>query len=142
MNQPTLPIGIRETVEVNATIGEKVRRRGILNRVLGRTTVKRLEEEDGYSFKKSIIDADDITPDNYHDPELRYALRLAAAAKAAGWFEISEYTEVCARVDIVMTNDGPDSRLLRANYSGSPFSQGSQDDSFMDDLRRLDTSSV
>lgn len=80
----------------------------------------------------TTIKVDDINQLN--DPDLRYALRLSAAASAAGWEEHSPGSMSMHDVWIHATDEGADSQLTGATYSGVVTAAG---DTFMRNFERF-----
>lgn len=78
------------------------------------------------------INVDDI--DKVVDPDLRYALRLKAAAEAAGSFQHSLGSNSSHDVQVDATHEGFNSRFVHANYTGVT-KHGK--DMFMENLRRF-----
>lgn len=122
VQQPTLDLPIREPVMVNLYLGEEYRKGGFLARRLGmgKKAVRMLNDEScGISWKRVRVSSEDITTENFTDPDLRYALRFAAAAKALGMIPDSETLSHSNSVWVIATDGGKDSRLLSADYSGN-----------------------
>ena len=86
-------------------------------RLVGHKVVTKLMLDPDTSWPTSKnIDSDDIS--ELRDPKLRYALRFADAADAVGWIEDGPYTKSGHHVTIVATDNGVDSLLLYACYTG------------------------
>jgi len=83
--------------------------------------------------KTTTIDAEKIG--ELKDPQLRYALRFADAANAAGWQVESPGAMSGHFVNVEATDEGLDSRFVHATYTGI-IKDGV--DTFMENLRRFD----
>ncbi len=121
--QPELPI-VEPARNVEWTNADKVYKRGLF----GRKAIKIVERWDGpYTLNKTIVQASSIT--NIKDPDLRYALRYKDAVEAVGWVRHSETSSSKGYVTVVATDNGKESELLSAIYSGS------EDETFVDWLK-------
>jgi len=128
--QLALPIAARAQCEVSwFNVAETAKRR----RFIGKQTVRSLlYDEDTGLASRTTIRAEDI--DEVKDAKLRYALRFAAAAKAAGW-EPDGFGAGIHSVTIHATDEGLNSRLVgEPIYSGRSHDGG---DTFMENLRRF-----
>lgn len=120
-DQP-LPVPIRPEREVSWLHGIDSRRLGWLGRKPMMLCI-----ESGFP-ERTTVKTEAIS--EIRDPNLRYALRFADAANAAGSIRDGEFSSHSLEVRIVATDEGTESRLLDAWYSGI-------DDTFMDDLRKF-----
>lgn len=99
-------------------------------RLVGHKVVSKLVLDPDTSWPTSrYIDTADIS--KLGDPKLRYALRFADAADAVGWIEDSPYTKSGHNVTIAATDDGAESLLLYACYTGVV---NRRQDTFMESL--------
>lgn len=101
-------------------------------RLLGKKVISELIIDEKGWAKTTSISVAEIS--SLKDPNLRYALRFAAAADAVGWVASSEYTSYCHDVGVYATDNGLDSQLINAHYSG--IARG-RTDTFMENLRRF-----
>lgn len=118
---------MREVDWFNVVRVEK-KRRFFRNKVL----VDLIIDDDTCMPALSTIPSCDI--DKIEDPDLRYALRFADAAEAAGWFEHSPGHKSSHFVQVNGTEGGFDSQFVWAAYTGI-VNNGT--DSFMENLRRF-----
>ena len=94
-----------------------------LHELLGRKVVTRFifeKIEHGYTWRKrASVPASEIS--SLSDPELRYALRLQSTVNSVGWAPIvGSSAMVRHTVAVQATDEGLDSRLISAVYSGNP----------------------
>ena len=88
-----------------------------VQRKLFRTKVHiNLIAEGGMGVNRTYMDADDIAA--LQDPNLRYALRFADAAETSRWSNNGDSLCSGHLMSVVATNEGVDSQLLDAIYSG------------------------
>lgn len=128
--QLPLPFDDRPLHEVNWIHGTTEKQRHWL---FGRKTVNHLITElDGITLAKTRIAAKDVH--RIKDPLLRYALAYQDAAAAAGTYHHTEYLSSSHYVSVVATNEGFDSKLISATYTGTD-KDGS--DTFIENLQRF-----
>lgn len=120
--QLTLPVEIRKEKEVWWLNAEQ---KPSLLRFLGKKTLKTVYPYDSQTGNVSFTSIDVSEISNLSDPDLRYALRFDEAARAAGQ---------CI-VHVAATDEGMDSRLITAWYSGD-IRDGV--DTFMEALHNCD----
>lgn len=89
--------------------------------------------QDTYLPQKTSVDTGTIP--NFKDRDLRYALAFADAARAVGYREISPTMSTAHSVGVVATDEGMNSRLLKAQYTG--VGEGTND-TFMQNLHSAD----
>lgn len=103
-------------------------------RLLGRSIINELIYQEGHSLPTTTsIEVDRLA--EVKDPDLRYALRFAAAIDAVGWVGEDREGGCTAYKDMVYieaTNEGINSRLVGATYSGKIDDDGH--DTFMDGI--------
>lgn len=121
--QLSLPVEIRPRQEVSWY--NAFQRRNWL----GRVSIVNLIE--GGTLKQSKIDVENIS--DLTDPNLRYALRFAAAANAVGFTYDAPNSSYSHSVSVTSTDEGLESHLLSAEYTGV-VKNGI--DTFMQDLHR------
>lgn len=125
-NQLVLPLDLGITRQVVWYHGELITQR----RWLRTKKVVRLVVEQSTGLPaKTFIDAGSIA--ELKDPALRHALALADTTNAVGWTHTSPTGASAHDVMVIATNDGIDSRLVAAQYTG--VGEGSND-SFMQNL--------
>ena len=95
---------------------------------LGKEVVTRVVEDEQGHAKFQRMDSDDIP--TIKDPDLKMALRLADAAKRMGWIRDKGLSSYAHFVAIEATDEGAESKLVRAYYPGHP-------DQLMADLHRF-----
>lgn len=120
--QLMLPLGVYPQREVMVQVAEEVRDW----RKFGRRVVMVMAGQPQFEF----VNVDAIN--DFQDPDLRYALRFAAAAVAAGSIQDSETSSHSLDVYIMATGEGIASRLL-----GEPWFSGTTldgRDTFMEDI--------
>lgn len=100
---------IREVSWLNAKQVEK-------KRLFGKKIISELVKDKNDWPTSTSIRADEIS--KLEDSSLRYALCFQAAADAIGWMEDSEFSRSRHVVTIEATDEGLNSRLIRASYSG------------------------
>jgi hypothetical protein len=120
--QLTLPLQIRMPLEVGYSTVNISRKQ-----FLGIKTLKFMWAYGDEEMTR--IDVEEIA--DFTDPNLRYALRFAAAAKSMGFLRDTEYSSHGQEVRVTATNEGADSRLLEAWYSGTGSDKV---DTFMQDI--------
>ena len=131
--QLALPVKVRPHQEVTWFIAKEVRKKRLLGLCGHKLVTQMVTSEADGMIERRKIDVDDIG--SLKDPDLRYALRFAAAADAAGWIEESPDSYSSHYVTVDATDEGADSRLIAARYSG--LGNG-QESTFVQDLRRSD----
>lgn len=96
----------------------------------------RLQYEEGtYSPSITRMDTDKIS--ELADSELRYALRFADAANAAGWLREGPGWFSGHAVYVMATDEDRESRLLEATYTGI-VDKKTGADTFLENLQRFD----
>lgn len=129
--QLTLPadvLSITREVYWFAAVQFEKKRRLLANKVISQLII---DEKD--QMPKAVrIDAGTIGV--IKDPNLRYALRFADAAEAAGWVEDSAGCLGGHFVSTEATDEGVNSRFIGANYTGVT---GRGTDTFLENLHRF-----
>jgi hypothetical protein len=123
--QSALPFRVdRELSWINA---EEVTKKHLWGKRIGLRLLQDSQSIAGIST--TSIDTSEIH--KLTDPDLRYALRFKDAADAVGWVRDGAYDSSCHYVSILATNEGLDSRILEASYTGVTENDS---DSFMKNL--------
>lgn len=116
--QDMLPL-FKEPLRVEYAVGEEVPLRGLRNRIMGRKVVRQLVDETEWTFsavRRSVL-VDDLTLNTFSDRDVLYALRFAAAAATSGdYYKDEDDSLVCAYVNVTLSDEGKDSRLLESQY--------------------------
>lgn len=124
-SQLRLDLPIREKREVNWIVATQETKKRFMG--MGKKVVMNvIGDEDLGGIKEHVINSDDIP--KVKDQQLAAALRLEDAANAMGWIPDGVGFSHHHDVTIYATDEGFDSKLIAAHYSG-------RDDSLMDDLR-------
>jgi hypothetical protein len=125
--QLILPVEIRPKQNVDWYNVEFVERRHFL---FWKKTVAKAIWEEPYKLSRTVIDVEQIA--DLKDPQLRYALRLAATADSMGWIEDRPGSKHGHFATVDATDEADVSRFANATYTGT--GHGEQD-TFMADIR-------
>ncbi|MFZ1360608.1 MAG: hypothetical protein WAS27_01065 [Candidatus Saccharimonadales bacterium] len=123
--QLAMPLDVRVRRDVQWYVMEQEQRQRRC--WFGKKVIERHIETDEWPYLAiRKMAADDIS--TLEDSELKNALRLQDAANANGWIDDGHGASHSQFVEVYATDNGTDSRFVRATYSGV-------DDSFMNDLQ-------